>query len=118
MKDDRFRSLFENSADAQFLSEGDIFVDCNSAALRMMGCSRKATILGHYPHEFSPPTQPDGQASLDKAREMLTIALAKGSHRFEWVHRRADGTDFPAEISLTALTGNERLKERDNEWKR
>jgi PAS domain S-box-containing protein len=109
MKDDRFRSLFENSADAQFLSEGDIFVDCNSAALQMMGCSRKAEILGHHPHEFSPPTQPDGRASLDKARQMLTIALAKGSHRFECVHRRTDGTEFSAEISLTALTVNGKL---------
>jgi PAS domain S-box-containing protein len=106
---DRFRTLFENSADAQFLSEGDVFVDCNNAALKMMGCSQKADILGHHPHEFSPNTQPDGQASLDKAREMLALALAKGSHRFECVHRRADGTEFPAEISLTVLTLNGKL---------
>jgi PAS domain-containing protein len=71
---DRFRTLFENSADAQFLSEGDVFVDCNNAALKMMGCSQKADILGHHPHEFSPNTQPNGQASLDKAREMLALA--------------------------------------------
>jgi PAS domain S-box-containing protein len=105
----RFRTLFENSADAQFLSEGGVFIDCNKAALQMMSCGQKTDILGHHVAEFSSPRQPDGQVSLDEARDMLATAMAKGSHRFEWVHRRRDGTDFLAEVSLTALSVNGKL---------
>lgn len=32
----------------------------------------------------------------------------QGRHRFEWVHRRADGTDFPAEVWLTVFKLGER----------
>jgi PAS domain S-box-containing protein len=103
----RFRTLFENSADAQFLSEeGGVLIDCNKAALQMMSCSQKTDILGHHVAEFSPQRQLDGQVSLDEAKDMLATAMAKGSHRFEWVHRRRDGTDFLAEVSLTALSVN------------
>ena len=106
---DVFRTLFENSVDAQFLSEGDIFIDCNDAALQMMGCSQKDDIVGHQVGESSPRTQPDGRPSVDKAKHMLAATMAKGGHHFDWVHRRRDGTHFPSEVSLTALQLNGRL---------
>ncbi len=34
---------------------------------------------------------------------MIAIAFEKGSHRFEWDHRRADGEVFPVEVLLTAV---------------
>ena len=107
--EDSFRTLFENSADAQFLSNGDVFMDCNNAALQGMCCSQKADILRRHPNEFSPSNQPDGSASLDKAREMLRVAMDKGSHRFELVHRRGDGTDLPTKVSLTTVTVSSKL---------
>jgi PAS domain S-box-containing protein len=107
--EDRFRTLLENSADAQSLSNGDVFIDCNNAALQMMCFSQKADILGHHSDEFSPSRQPDGSASLDKAGGMLSVAMDKGSHRFEWVHRRGDGTEFLTKVSLTTVTVNGKL---------
>jgi PAS domain S-box-containing protein len=41
---------------------------------------------------------------------MMRIALDKGSHSFEWVHRRADGTDFNATVLLSRMgSGGKRL---------
>jgi PAS domain S-box-containing protein len=52
---------------------------------------------------LSPPTQPDGRNSFAMANEMTRTAFEKGFHRFEWTHRRANGEDFPVEVSLTAI---------------
>jgi HD-GYP domain-containing protein (c-di-GMP phosphodiesterase class II) len=40
---------------------------------------------------------------MDKSHEMIRMALEKGSHFFEWMHRRADGTDFLATVLLSRL---------------
>jgi HD-GYP domain-containing protein (c-di-GMP phosphodiesterase class II) len=41
---------------------------------------------------------------------MMLLALEKGSHFFEWTHRRADGTDFPAMVLLSRIeNGGTRL---------
>ncbi len=39
---------------------------------------------------------------------MIRIALEKGSNRFEWIHRRMDGTDFPVEVMLTSISTGDR----------
>ena len=42
--EEKFRLLFEKSVDPVVLMDGDTFVDCNEAALRLMGCSRKGSV--------------------------------------------------------------------------
>ncbi len=101
--DDRYRILFENSADAILIIEGDRFVDCNRAAVEMLRCEGKEQVLNRHPAELSPEFQPDGQSSVDKANEMMAIARRKGSYRFEWDHVRSDGEVFPVEVLLTAI---------------
>ena len=34
---------------------------------------------------------------------MIAIAMEKGSHFFEWKHRRADGSEFDATVLLTRM---------------
>ena len=34
---------------------------------------------------------------------MIAIALERGSHRFEWLAKRRDGSEFPVEVLLTAI---------------
>ncbi len=101
-----FRSLFRYSADAQLLFDGEACIDCNDAALKMMGCTRKEELLGNRLNDHFPPVQPDGRPSLDKAKEIVAKALNKESCRFEWVYRRADGTDLSAEVTLTSISLN------------
>jgi PAS domain S-box-containing protein len=100
---DPYRELFERSADAILIIDGDRFIDCNQATVRMLRYRDKAELLQTHPSELSPQYQPDGRNSYEKANEMIAIAFEQGSHRFEWQHRRADGEVFPVEVLLTAV---------------
>ncbi len=100
---DPYRELFERSADAILVIDGDRFVECNDATVRMLRYQDKAELLRAHPSELSPPLQPDGRSSYEKANEMMATAFERGSHRFEWDHVRADGEIFPVEVLLTAV---------------
>lgn len=106
--EEKYRTLFERSADAFLIIEGERFVDCNEATVKMLGYATRDAFLTASPWELSPATQPDGADSVEKAREMMAVALAQGSHRFEWEHRRANGEVFPVEVLLTAIAAGDR----------
>jgi PAS domain S-box-containing protein len=104
----RYRSLFDNAAEAVWLLT-DTFLDCNESACELWGCNRE-DIIGHSPAEFSPPMQPDGKDSAQAAKERTHAALAGQPQLFYWQHKRKDGTLVDTEISLTDLTiGEQRL---------
>ena len=101
--EERFLNVFLASQDALLLIDGDTFVDCNEATVRMLGYASREECQMLHPSRLSPPTQPDGRDSFEKAGEMMTLAFEHGFHRFEWMHRRANGEDFPVDVSLTAI---------------
>lgn len=105
--EEKYRTLFERSTDAILIIEGDRFIDCNEATLKMLGYATRGAFLGSQPGELSPPIQPDGRESGEKAAEIMAIALEEGSHRFEWLHTRANGEVFPVEVQLTAISTGE-----------
>jgi len=100
----KYKTLFEESIDAMLILDGGMFVDCNDAAVEMLGYSNKGDLLKAQSSEFSPLTQPDGQISSEKANEMIKKAFKHGNIRFEWEHLRKNGEVFPVEVSLTAIT--------------
>jgi PAS domain S-box-containing protein len=100
---DAYRELFERSADAILIIEGDKFIECNDATVKMLRYASRQELLETHPSELSPPRQPDGRDSFEKANEMMSIAFERGWHRFEWAHKRADGEVFPVEVLLTAV---------------
>jgi PAS domain S-box-containing protein len=104
LSEERFRVLFEYSSDAHLLLDETGIIDCNNAAVGMLGHGDRREVLGMHLAALSPERQPDGRMSAEKAAEMAQVARAHGSHRFEWVHRKADGTDFYVEVTLTQVS--------------
>jgi PAS domain S-box-containing protein len=98
----RYRTLFETANDAILIMQGDRFVNCNSKTLGMFDCAGDQ-IIGETPYRFSPPTQPDGQNSKEKALQKLAAVRAGDPQFFEWRHQRLDGTVFDAEVSLNLV---------------
>lgn len=106
-----FELLFERSADAIFLFDPktNVFVDCNPAAVALMRAGSKEKLLQLSPAALAPPFQPDGRPSRECAAEITALVRKNGSHRFEWVARRLDGTDVPLEGLATAIPVQGRL---------
>jgi PAS domain S-box-containing protein len=103
-----FESLFERSADAIWLYDVSdprtaVLVDCNQAAVELIGAQSKQQLLSTPPEELSPQVQPDGTPSDKKAQEITGIVRREKTHRFEWALRRLDGKIIPSEVSATAV---------------
>ena len=91
----RFLDVLYASNDAILLLDDEAIVDCNEAAARMLGFSSRDELLRSHPWELSPPVQPDGRDSFETAQEMIRTAFENGSHRFEWIHRKASWSGLP-----------------------
>jgi PAS domain S-box-containing protein len=99
----KYRTLYESSSDAIMLLDEKGFLDCNNATLQMFGFLKKEDFIKVHLADVSPPYQPDGTDSLTAANKKVADTFRKGINFFEWVHRRKNGEDFPAEVLLTAL---------------
>ncbi|MAT54302.1 MAG: hypothetical protein CMN32_07445 [Saprospirales bacterium] len=105
----RWRTLHDAASDAIVIVENDVFVDINRAALDVFGCLDKSEIIGKTPWSFSPEMQPDGSLSREKGLAYIRRAIEGERLKFSWIHCRADGTPFEAEVSLSAIHFQGRL---------
>ena len=101
--EEKFRLLFEKSADSILLMDGYTFIDCNEAALRLMGCSSKEQLIGLNPWDVSPVRQPDGRLSSEKGKELIAVTMKRGINQFEWMRRTFNGEEFWVEVSHTVI---------------
>jgi PAS domain S-box-containing protein len=97
----KFRTLFESANDAIMMLDKRSFFDCNEKTLELYGFRSKEEFVKYHPGEVSPSFQPDGEPSVEKANRLIEIAMEKGSHAFTWIHKKVDGTLFPAEVLLS-----------------
>ncbi|MDP2797669.1 MAG: PAS domain S-box protein, partial [Methanoregula sp.] len=100
--EERYSTLFENASDAIFMIERDVFVDCNTRALELFGCTREQ-LIGSHPSDHSPAFQPDVCESAEQSCGQLHDALSGESRICSWRHHRGDGKVLDVEISLTRL---------------
>jgi methyl-accepting chemotaxis protein len=94
--------FFGLSRDANFVLDGPRIVDCNPTMVEMLRAGSREQVLRLTPPDFSPEFQPDGRPSGEKAMELIGMALKQGSHRFEWMHKRLDGSALPVSVTLVA----------------
>lgn len=106
--DQQFRLLFEGSAEPMLVLDGEslMFIECNDAAVRLLGAISRSALVNKSPVDISPKHQPDGQLSSDKAAEILRRVSIERTARFEWVHCRSDGEAFFVEVVLTSMEIN------------
>ena len=101
--EEQFRALFESTNDAVMLLDENEFFECNDATLGIFGCSTRDQFIGKHPSELSPPMQPDGTDSQTAARAKIALAIETGRAQFEWLHCRADGVEFFADVLLSSM---------------
>ncbi len=100
----RHRTLYDSSRDAIMVLDPERgFLSGNPASIQLFGCRDEEQFKSCTPVDLSPEHQPDGDLSLAKARQMIDIAMERGSHFFEWRHRRIDGSEFPATVLLARM---------------
>jgi PAS domain S-box-containing protein len=106
----KFRSLYELTSLAVLMLDENGIRNVNNATIELFGATSQGQFVGKNPGELSPPFQASGRDSLSMANEMIAIAFQRGNYRFDWLHQRLDGTDFPAEVVLTVIqVGNEKV---------
>ena len=98
----KYRTLFDNANDAILVVDRSKYIDCNQKALTMFRCS-KEEIIGQTPYTLSPPVQPDGRDSREKAIALGKVAGSGSPAVFEWQHCRRDGSVFDAEVSISLI---------------
>ncbi|MDR1701473.1 MAG: PAS domain-containing protein, partial [Sporomusaceae bacterium] len=77
-------------------------INCNEAVVKLFQLQNKQEYIDKY-FTFSPPYQPDGQNSMEKARLIVQEAFVKGACAHNWMYQLADGTPFPVETTLVRV---------------
>ncbi|HEU0296307.1 MAG TPA: GAF domain-containing protein [Anaerolineales bacterium] len=100
------QSLVDNAPEAIIIIdlESGLFVNPNENAVKLYGLPREDLVKAG-PTQMSPPRQPDGRDSTEKAMEKIGEALQGGTPIFEWMHRNGQGEDFLCEIRLVRMPG-------------
>lgn len=103
-----FRTLVEHAPDAIIVIDAfsGRIVDANRNAEQLFGLPR-ADLLQQPLADLSAPRQPDGRDVRECAADYARQTLAGQTPTFEWLHRRADGSDVPCEVRLVRLPGND-----------
>lgn len=104
-----FETLFRDSKDGLCLVEDGKFIDCNDTLLRMLKFDKKEDFVGLTPIDLSPQFQLDGTLSKEAVKTNIDKCLKYGSARFEWVHKKATGEEFWAEIVITKVVINNKI---------
>ncbi|KAA9338595.1 PAS domain S-box protein [Hymenobacter busanensis] len=99
----KFRTLFEQSADASVLVHDRRYVDCNQAAVRLLGARDKSQIVGQPLLLNVPPVQPNGRSSRELMEHYLRTVQATGSCQFEWLRHTFAGEPMWMDVTVTPI---------------
>lgn len=101
-QEETLRALFNGIGDAILFMRDKHIVDCNSAALDVFRCSRDQ-LVSKTPVDLSPEFQAGGQRSADLVERAVEPTKQGQRQFFEWRYARFDGTEFLAEVTVSAI---------------
>ncbi len=102
----RYRKLFESSIDAVILQDESGLIDCNNAALKLFGYTKKTELINLTHIDASPLMQANKKPSREAAETYIAQAFEKGNVKFEWTYKKKNGKLFTAEVWLSSFKLN------------
>ncbi len=97
----RFNRLFEKTPEPiLILNKEGVFIDCNQAALDLIGLHKKSQLIDLTPQDFSPAYQATGVKSGQRAKELLADLEKSGSETFDWQFLDASGGLLDVEVTM------------------
>jgi PAS domain S-box-containing protein len=101
-QESRYKLLYENSNDAILIYKYDQLIEYNDKALEIFNSRKNPEFIKNFDN-LNPKKQPDGRISSIAAEELVNKCLNGEPQFFEWVHLKANGTPFYAEVSLSEI---------------
>ncbi|TDU31096.1 PAS domain S-box-containing protein [Panacagrimonas perspica] len=99
----RMRAIFDHTKIGLVMIDANKnFSDANPSLRELLEIADEEQFAREFP-KFSPPTQPDGRDSMEKAAEVIGVAFERGYNRFDWMHQTYSGEPRPCEIALTRV---------------
>jgi PAS domain S-box-containing protein len=107
--EERIRIMMDAAPLCMIFWDGKLNIaDCNNEAVKMFGFSDKEEFLSKFIY-LSPEYQPDGTNSAEKGVRLVRKALEEGYSRFEWMHKKPDGEQIPAEVTCIHVKHRDEL---------
>lgn len=123
--ENKYKTLFEDSPEGYLIQKDNIFIECNAAAINIIGYDNKEQLIGKSPADISPSIQLGGMPSNQFAEKLTESAHQDGNVRFEWLIKRGDNSTVLLNVSLSKIIYNDDevlfvswhdiTKERENE---
>ena len=125
--ENKYKTLFHDSPEGYLILEDKVFIECNNAAVNIIGYESKEKLIGKTPIDISPAIQHNGKKSVELASNLIERAYQDGYVNFEWVIKRDNNSTVLVNVTLSKIIYNNRevlfvtwhdiTKERANEEK-
>ncbi|MEL0120499.1 MAG: PAS domain S-box protein, partial [Opitutae bacterium] len=103
VNEERFRTLYDGSADAIVIHGEESIVDCNCAALKLFQVESKDDFCNLKLEQICPEIQSSGSNKANSLKYHIEQATLHENTRFDWEFQSLDGTRFPCEVSMTSI---------------
>jgi len=88
------------------LQDENGLIDCNNAALKLFGYTKKAELLNLKPADVSPLMQANKKPSRETSEAYIAQTIKNGNIKFEWIYNKKNGKAFTAQVWLSSFKLN------------
>jgi nitrate/nitrite-specific signal transduction histidine kinase len=99
----KYNRLFETSADAILILNGEKIMQCNRAALQLFHVNSIEIFKTLQLSDLSPDKQANDEDSFLAINQHISAAYKHGEHQFEWLLKQYQGETFTARVIFTVL---------------